>query len=231
MYNKDAYIKETDAEVTEITDQGVVFNQTVFYPRGGGQASDRGVVIYNGKEIPVIKVQKISGKVYHSLAEPIAIGEKVHLKIDWDHRYRLMKLHTALHIMSAIADDRYHAKVTGGDIKYEKARLDFDFQEFNKELAEQILTEVNEEIQKDHKISVSFVSRAELETHLDLLRTKVNLLPPSVQTVRIVAIGDLDRQADGGLHVHSTKEIGKVALKKISNQGKGRKRITITIAE
>ena len=140
-----------------------------------------------------------------------------------------MKHHTTLHVLSAVVFRNYEAKVTGGTIYEDKARLDFDLQEFNKDLAESLVQETNEELKKDHQVSVEFISREEANKRPELIRTKVNLLPDSIKTLRLVKIGDVDIQADGGLHVKSTKEIGDIQLVKVENKGKGRKRITVGV--
>jgi misacylated tRNA(Ala) deacylase len=167
--------------------------------------------------------------VLHQIDGEIQVGDDVQCEVDWDYRYKLMKHHTALHILSAVVWDETQAKVTGGTIYENKARLDFDLIEFNKEMAAGFVEKTNQLIDEDHKVSIDFLSREEADKDPDLIRTKVNLLPKSITEIRTVKIGDVDLQADGGLHVKSTKEIGSVSLVKVENKGKGRKRISIAV--
>ena len=237
VYSSESYLQELEAEIIEITSEGVAFNKTIFYPQGGGQPSDRGTIssIDNELQCTVMGIQKLGNKLIHTISEvqasKFAVGDKVILRIDWDYRYKLMKHHTSLHVLSAVVYRKFDAKVTGGTIYEDKARLDFDLPELNRETAIELVKETNEELQKAHKISVEFVSREEADNRPELIRTKINLLPASVTEIRLVKIGDIDLQADGGLHVKSTDEIGKVELKKIENKGKGRKRISISVVE
>ncbi len=230
LYSTDAYIKELDTTVAKVLDNNdIILDETIFYPRGGGQPCDKGIIMYNNEKITVNKVYKKDNFVIHTLDKPIEKGANVHLNINWDYRYNLMKLHTSLHILSSVVWDIYNAKVTGGNIEYSKARLDFDMQEFNKTIAEEIVKKTNERIHGNHDVTINFISREELEKNPNLIRTKVSLLPTSIKTIRVVKIGDIDIQADGGLHVHNTSEIKGISLKSISNKGKGRKRITIQL--
>jgi len=229
LYEQDAYLKESGAVVVDVLDNGVILDKTIFYPRGGGQPTDRGMIVSNSTKSEVLDLKKDGNRLIHVTDGKFTVGDHVHLEIDWNYRYKLMKHHTTLHVLSAVVYNKYNAKVTGGSISHDKARLDFDLIDFNKEIAQELVDELNKELKKDHQVSVSFISREEVSNHPELIRTKVNLLPESIKKVRIVKIGDIDLQADGGLHVHSTKEIGDVQLLKISNKGKGRKRITVGV--
>ena len=159
----------------------------------------------------------------------VEIGKQVLQKIDWDYRYQLMKHHTVLHILSAVVLQKFEANVTGGTIYIDKARLDFDLQEFNKNLAQSLVDEVNTIILQNHEVSIQFVDRNTAERDPELIRTKVNLLPSFITEIRLVKIGDVDIQADGGLHVKKTSELSNIELVKTENKGKGRKRITVSI--
>lgn len=229
-YLEDSYCKELTSSIETIDTNGIKLKQVLFYPRGGGQPDDRGVLMHNNKSYQVTAIDKTDHGIYLKVDDrgDLQVGDEVNQQIDWDYRYKLMKHHTTLHILSAVVWDKFQAKVTGGTIYHDKARLDFDLQEFNSELAKQLVDEVNKIIQQDHKISISFVNRQEAEQDPDLIRTKINLLPPSITELRLVKIGNVDIQADGGLHVRQTSEIGQVELVKTENKGKGRKRITVS---
>ncbi|MHA2252315.1 MAG: alanyl-tRNA editing protein [Candidatus Kariarchaeaceae archaeon] len=229
LYNTDSYSTEMEATVIEVLDEGVILDRTVFYPQGGGQPSDRGKLMVEGKEFDVLKLKKQGDQVIHTIDGELNIGDQVKGIVDWEYRYQLMKHHTALHILSAVVWRETEAKVTGGTIYEEKARLDFDLAEFNREMAAEFVEKTNKIILEDHAVQISFLSREEADKDPDLIRTKVNLLPPSITEIRTVKIGDVDLQADGGLHVKSSKEIGSIRLEKVENKGKGRKRISIAV--
>jgi len=211
-------------------DDDIRLEKTIFYPRGGGQPADKGQVIHQGQEYTVDKIKRTKDGIYLKLkgdTSALQPGDTVLQQVDWDYRYQLMKHHTSLHILSAVVWDKFEAKVTGGTIYQNKARLDFDLDDFSQELAEELVDEVNDIIAQDHQIEISFVDREVAESDPALIRTKINLLPKFITEIRLVKIGDVDIQADGGLHVHSTAEIGRIKLIDTDNKGKGRKRIAI----
>ena len=229
IYTTDSYLTEIEATVVEIRDDGIILDKTIAYPQGGGQPSDKAKFILDGEEIIITKIRKIGAEVLHTIDGTVNVGDTLTVKIDWEYRFKLIRHHTALHVLSAIVWDKYKAKVTGGTIYHNKARLDFDMIEFNKDIAQKIIDDVNEILKTDHMVEVSFITREELKNNPELIRTKVSLIPESVKMIRLVKIGDIDLQADGGLHVRSTKEIGTMGLQSISNKGKGRKRINIEL--
>ncbi len=229
IYSTDSYAKETEATVLEVTPDGIVLDKTIFYTQGGGQPSDKGKLVSGDKEFQVVSMKKSGDQVYHKIEGELNVGDKIKEVVDWDYRYKLMKHHTSLHILSAVVWNETQAKVTGGTIYEEKARLDFDLSEFNKEIAAKFVDKTNQIIKEDHPVSISFLSREEADKDPDLIRTKINLLPKSISEIRTVKIGTVDLQADGGLHVKSTSEIGSVSLLKVENKGKGRKRISIAV--
>lgn len=229
LFLEDSYIKEHDAVVTAITDDGIQVDKVLFYPRGGGQPDDKGVVVHNDKEYEVTGIRKEEGNLVLLVDGDFSVGDKVVQKIDWDYRYRLMKHHTSLHVLSAVVWDKFEAKVTGGTIYENKARLDFDLAEFNKDMAQDLVAETNKLLQQGLEVDVKFVPRDEAEKDPNLIRTKINLLPKNITELRLVKIGDVDIQADGGLHVKNTDEIGEIELLKTENKGKGRKRISIGV--
>lgn len=237
IFSEDSYVKELTTKIKSKDSEGLIFENTIFYPGGGGQPADKGYIEDNeGNHIEIKTAKKKSGEIVHILSNTDDLNkfeknQEIKIFIDWDYRYKLMKHHTALHILSAIVYDKYKAKVTGGTIHENKARLDFDLNEFNKDIAKQLLQDVNAAIKQNYPISISHISRDDLSNQPELIRTATNLIPESVKLIRLVKIGDIDIQADGGLHVKNTSEIGKVVLEKIDNKGKGRKRISINAVE
>ncbi len=228
LYLENAYLKEIEAIVTHVLDNGVILDKTIFYPGGGGQPEDKGLII-SDKEYSVKGFDKNNRGMVHLIEKGLSVGDIVTLKIDWEYRYQLMRHHTALHLLSAVVNDKFeNTKVTGGNIHFDRARLDFDLLEFKKDMAQTVIDDVNRISKEDHEVSISFMPREEVEKIPELQRTTV-VLPASITQFRIVTIGNVDIQADGGLHVASTREIGEIKLVKTDNKGKGRKRVTISI--
>ena len=229
LFRDDAYLKSATAELVELTDNGgLIFDQTVFYPIGGGQPSDVGELISGDLNLKVREVRKgDQGKVVFFVegsTEGIQIGQKFQQKIDWPTRYGYMKIHTALHLLSVIIP----LGVTGGSIGSQKGRLDFEMPEplENKEILE---NEINELIARGLKITESWITDAELEENPSLVKT-MRVKPPMGQgKVRLVRIGtetdEIDLQPCGGTHVKSTLEIGKIRLGKVENKGKSNRRV------
>ncbi|HSJ51263.1 MAG TPA: alanyl-tRNA editing protein [Actinomycetota bacterium] len=232
LYSTDAYARSCHATVTEVTPEGIVLDRTVFYPRGGGQPGDTGVIGWEGGEVHVSDTLKRDGRLLHvaegSLPGP---GTAVVAEIDWDRRHVLMRTHTALHALSGIVFRDYAAKVTGGNMEPGAARMDFELETIGAEFGREVETKLNEELAADRAVTVSFVPRPEALADPDLIRTKVNLIPESVDPIRVVDIDGLDRQADGGTHVRSTAEVGRVRVAKTENKGKAFKRMRIELVD
>ena len=230
LFHSDSYLKEFDALITEVTDDGVVLDRTVFYIGGGGQPHDIGVLIADGQEYPVTRVGRSEGKIVHRIdGELPATGAKVTGRIDWERRYLLMRTHTALHILCGVVWRDYGAKVTGGDMQPGTARMDFELETMTAEFAHELEERANAEVAAARDILVDNLSRAEADHHPDLIRTKVNLLPPTIAEVRTIDISGLDMQADGGTHVANTTEVG--IIKVVGHESKGRinKRVRIAL--
>ena len=229
LFRDDAYLKSTSAELVELTDSGgLIFDQTVFYPIGGGQPSDVGELISDDLNFNVREVRKgDQGKVVFFVdgpTEDLQISQKFQQKLDWSRRYGYMKIHTALHLLSVVIP----LGVTGGSIGLEKGRLDFEMPEplENKEILE---NELNELIARGLKITESWITDAELEANPSLVKT-MRVKPPMGQgKVRLVRIGtetdEIDLQPCGGTHVKNTLEIGKIRLGKVENKGKSNRRV------
>ncbi|MFW6174262.1 MAG: alanyl-tRNA editing protein, partial [Chloroflexota bacterium] len=213
LYNYDAYLSECEARVTDVSEDGVVLNRTVFYPGGGGQPNDTGMLIKDGRETPVTKVSGKGGLIVHEAPHgALDTGDVVTCRIDWDTRHKLMRTHTALHILCGVVWRDYGAQVTGGNMSPLKGRMDFEFESLRSELIDEIQRAVNEEVAADRPVDVDFISREEAENIPDLIRTKINLVPAEVREIRTINIRGLDLQADGGTHVRSTGEVGAIRI-------------------
>jgi len=227
LYQIDSYLKEFDAKVIEIRGKSVMLDRTAFHPLSGGLDSDRGVIRCGSQEYNVLQVSLESEeKVWHELdvVPKFSVGDKVVGLIDWDKRYRMMKLHTASHILSSIMFNRYGALITGGHIDAEHARDDFSLQSSDKAVFEEAVEETNNIIQKGLDVKIYFLERDEALKIPGIIKL-AQRTPPNVRLLRIVEILGVDIQADGGPHVRNTREIGGIVLEKVENKGKGRKRI------
>jgi misacylated tRNA(Ala) deacylase len=232
LYHTDSYLREFEAKVIAVNtdDSSAALDQTAFYPGGGGQPCDTGVLISNGNEIKVTKVKKQSDLIFHKLdGELPEIGAAVKGIIDWDHRYRLMRTHTALHILCGVIWRDYKASVTGGNMEPLKGRMDFEFETMKQELVKEIDEKVNIEVGNARDVIVKILPREEAFQIPDLIRTKINLLPEGITEVRTVEIAGLDLQADGGTHVANTKEVGVVKVVDYKSKGRINKRIHIAL--
>jgi len=234
LFQQDSYLKEFEAEIIEISEDSIVLNKTAFSPRGGGLTSDQGVIIFeDGSQSDVLDVLSRSGKVFHKLSsipKEEHIGKTVRGILDWERRHKQMRLHTLLHAISSILYKKYGTTVTGGNITPEKSRVDFDIDHLRQERVHEIETAIKEIIAGNHKVYVSFLERKEALSDPELIRTKVNLIPESVKILRIVEIENVDRQADGGVHVGSTKEIGSFVPLKTEKKKKDKKRLYFTVS-
>lgn len=229
MYLTDSYKKEFEAKVIESNVNKIVLNETYFYVMGGGQPADKGTMNCNDKEYHVLEVKKEDGKIIHILdKEGLEVDDLVKCKLDWVRRHKLMKMHTTAHILSAIIHKETNAMITGNQLDEEKSRIDFSLDDFKKELFERYVEEANEEIKKDHKVTIKTISKEEAEKIPNLSRLAKGL-PPELKEIRMVKIGTIDEQADGGTHVSSTKEIGEIKLISIENKGKSNRRIYFSL--
>ena len=229
LYQTDAYLKEFDAVVTAVNpdEKAVTLDRTVFYPGGGGQPNDVGMLA----GLNVVKVRKAGDDVLHILGGDLpALGAHVHGLLDWDRRYRLMRTHTAMHILCGCVFRDYGAQVTGGDMEPLKGRMDFEFERLQKELVTVIETAVNREVKAGRVVHVKILPRDEAFQIPDLIRTKINLLPAGIQQVRTVEIVGLDLQADGGTHVNNTSEVGQIRVVDYKSKGALNKRIYVEVS-
>ena len=232
LYLNDSYLKEFDATIESVTDgKYVVLDRTAFYPKGGGQDCDTGKLIKDGKEYEVVFVGKFDGKISHEVknAAELKEGDKVKGLIDWERRHKLMRCHTAEHVLSAIVEKDHHALVTGNELTVEKCRSDYNLETFDREKIDECFRKANEAIQKDFPIEVYFIPMEEAVKDGNLFKLETGFKHTALKEVRIVDIKGLVREADGGTHVRSLKEVGKIELLKCENRGKGRKRVYFTV--
>jgi misacylated tRNA(Ala) deacylase len=231
LYLRDHYLREFDANVANVESDLIELDKTAFYPTGGGQPNDSGIIRWNGGESKVVDVSKKTGAVLHKIegsAPPQ--GTAIHGILDWDRRYAFMRYHSALHVLCGLVYHMYGGLVTGGQIYPDRARMDFDLQELSAGRVREIEKECNKAIDAAHPIVIRFLPREEAMKHPDLIRTKINLLPAGISEVRVVEIEGLDVQADGGTHVANTKEIQGIKVVKTANKGRINRRMEIVLA-
>ena len=232
LYHTDAYLKEFDAVVMAIDGNKVALDRTAFYPGGGGQPNDVGTLSTGDQTRQVVKVSKQGAEVWHELdREAPPIGTPVHGELDWDRRYKLMRTHTAMHILCGVIFRDYGANVTGGNMEPLKGRMDFEFETMRQEFVKQIEEKINVEVAAARPTRVKILPRDEAFQIPDLIRTKINLLPEGITEIRTIELVGLDLQADGGTHVANTSEVGYIRVVDYKSKGKSNKRIEIALDE
>jgi misacylated tRNA(Ala) deacylase len=231
LYQHDAYLASFDAEVEGREPDGVVLDRSAFFPGGGGQPADAGVLEHDGAELPVLGVERRDGRAVLLLdGAPPPVGAKVRGRLDWERRFALMRTHTALHVLCGVIWHGWGKAVTGGNMEPFAARMDFEFDPLPEGFGALVEARVNEELAANRPIEVSFLPSETAVVDEDLIRTKTNLVR-DVDEVRVVDIIGLDRQADGGTHVRSTGEVGRIRVVKTESKGKGNKRIRIQVLD
>jgi len=221
-----------DASVLEVDrdDRRVLLDRTVFYPGGGGQPHDVGVLWIGDDRLDVVRVTQDGSGVWHWVEGSLpGRGNELTGEVDWERRYALMRTHTAMHALCGVVWDRYESPVTGGNMQPGEGRLDFDLPQWDPEDKATVEAELNRQLQLALPIEVSFLRRTEADLDPSLIRTKVNLLPAALTEVRVIDIVGLDRQADGGTHVATTTEVGAVTVAKVESKGKGFRRIRLRL--
>lgn len=232
LYHDNSFTYECSAKVVAVEGDEIALDATVFYPGGGGQMADRGIITWDNQQsiATVIAMNKRGDVVWHTLDSiPPALGIEVVCAIDWEFRYRMMRTHTALHILCGTIWKEFGVQVTGGQMYPDRARMDFAMENLNKDRIAYIEEKINEAVEADYSIRTYSLPREKAFTIPDLIRTKINLLPPEMEEVRIVEIVGLDLQADGGTHVNHTKEVGGIKITKTENKGKINKRLEIML--
>jgi misacylated tRNA(Ala) deacylase len=228
LYLRDAYLRAFDAEVLEVDGDRVRLDRTAFYPTGGGQPHDVGTL--DGSD--VVEVRKDGDAVWHILTGAVpAVGAAVHGEVDWERRHALMRTHTALHILCGVIWNEWRTAVTGGNMTPLAARMDFEFDPLPEGFGARVEELVNAEIAEDRPIQVEFLPRDTAVTDEDLIRTKVNMIPESVEEIRVIDNVGLDKQADGGTHVARTGEVGGIRVTKTESKGKANKRIRLEVVD
>jgi Ser-tRNA(Ala) deacylase AlaX len=227
LYWKDAYIKDFEARVESVEGNSVLLDQTAFYPRGGGLVSDTGLL----EGIRVVEVTKQDELITHVLEQPplFRAGQVLHGKIDWERRYRIMKMHTTAHILSAIVHKETGALITGNQIAPDESRLDLSLEAFDRGKLSDYVGMANDVVKRAVDVKAYFMRREEALGTPGLVKL-ANAMPPSVEMLRIVQIGDVDTQADGGVHVANTREIGQIVIKSAENKGKSNRRLHFSVA-
>jgi len=233
LYLRDAYLTTFTAEVVGVRDDAIALDRTAFYPLGGGQANDTGMLA--GRRVS--DVRKEGADVWHTVEASVdgsplpAVGAAVTGEIDWPRRHQLMRTHTALHVLCGVIWNEWNVPVTGGNMEPLSARMDFEFDPVPEGFGPRIEELVNAELAADRAIVVDFLPRDTAIHDADLIRTKVNMIPEGVREIRVVDIVGLDKQADGGTHVRSTNEVGRIRVTKLENKGKGNKRVRVEIID
>jgi misacylated tRNA(Ala) deacylase len=236
----DAYARSVSATVRGVELGAaplIVLDRTVFYPGGGGQPSDRGLLLRgtDGRTWTVRGARKAGSEIAHELepdeGDPPSVGDVLQVDLDWARRLALMRTHTALHALCGVVWRDHGGQVTGGNMEPGSGRMDFEFESMNGALVDSIEAAVNEELAAQREVRVAVLPRAEAFAIPDLIRTKVNLLPEGIEQIRTIEIVGLDLQADGGTHVANTREVGQIRVTGYESKGRINKRIRIELVD
>ncbi len=231
LFLTDSYLREFEARVEKLAGREVILDRTVFYPGGGGQPPDKGTLGIGPVRASVVDVRREGGEVVHVLDSPIpgTVGD-LRGELDWERRYAHMRHHTALHVLSGVIWRNFEAKVTGGQMRPDRARMDFSFPgEWTVDVVGEIEQLTNEALAESRPVKVYELPREEALKNPDLIRTQVNLVPERVQVIRIVEIEGIDTQADGGTHVANTREVGRMEITGHKSKGRQNKRIEFVL--
>jgi misacylated tRNA(Ala) deacylase len=236
----DSYLRSVEARVAMVDAGGarlLVLDRTVFYPGGGGQPSDRGLVVRtsDGRSWAVRTAHKSDGEIVHELepdsGDPPVVGDVVRVDLDWARRLGLMRTHTALHALCGVVWRDHGALVTGGNMEPGSGRMDFEFERMSGDLVDSIEATVNAELAAARDVRVAVLPREQAFAIPDLIRTRINLLPAGIEQIRTVEIVGLDLQADGGTHVSNTSEVGQIHVTGYESKGRINKRIRIELVD
>ena len=232
IFHHDAYVRQFDARVAAVDGDQIALDRTAFFPGGGGQPCDIGTLETSAGALAVTAVKRRDGDIWHTVegAAPEPGGD-VRGEIDWDNRHKLMRTHTALHVLCGVIWRDFGAHVTGGNMTPLAARMDFELEQMSADFAERVERLANAEVANARPISIRFLPREEAFAHPDLIRTKINLLPEGITEVRVVDIDGLDVQADGGTHVANTREIGSIRVVGHESKGRINKRLRIAVED
>ncbi len=233
LYMEDSYLKEFDANVISAKGKYIILDKTSFYPNSGGVEWDTGKIINNkdGKEYNIVYVGKFEGEISHEVdKEGLIEGDEVHCVLDWNRRHKLMRYHTAAHLISGVFNRNYNLLITGNQLTPEKGRIDLNMEKFDIEFIKKIIDEANEIIKKDLPVEIYYKNIEEAKKDPSLFKLAMDF-PHEVKELRIVDIKGFDAQADGGCHVKSLKEIGKITFLEAVNKGKSNRRIYFNIQD
>jgi len=235
LFATDAYRRAFDGPVVAVDrDAGrVALARTAFYPGGGGQPHDLGVLDWGSGPVAVTRVKREQGRIWHWLDAPELPGEGVEVagELDWARRHLLMRTHTALHVLCGVVWSEFAIPVTGGNMEPGAGRLDFPLESISAELGRRLETRINEELAAARAVVVEFLGRAVADADPALVRTAANLIPREIDPLRVIDTVGLDKQADGGTHVASTAEVGAVRVVGTESKGKGNKRVRIVVVD
>lgn len=231
LYLEASYLRECNATVVSVKDgKYVVLDQTIFYPKGGGQPWDTGKILMGNEVFNVVYVGKFSGEVSHEVEKTeLKEGDKVHCVLDWERRYKLMRSHTSAHVFASLLCSGTGALVTGNQLEEKKIRFDFNLEEYNHEILEEYINKANALFKKDIPVKWYELPRKEALKIPGVVKM-AKAFPPDIPRLRIVEIVGVDKQADGGTHVKNLKEVGKIKLLKTENKGKHNRRVYFTLA-
>jgi misacylated tRNA(Ala) deacylase len=232
LYWQDSYQKKCSGRIQVLASEKlVVVDQTVFYPQGGGQPSDKGVLRRGNEEFTVLFTKKVGPDIALEVDKTgLKEGESIETELDWNRRYKLMRMHTSAHILAKVIFDETGSLITGNQLDTEQSRMDFNVTEFNAGIAQEYLDKANKVIAEKLEVTANVMPYAEAMKKSELFRLK-DVLPKTIPELRIVSIGNFDVQADGGTHVRNTKEIGQLKLERVENKGKENRRIYWTLEQ
>ena len=223
LYLDDSYLKEFEARAIKVDDKFVILNKTAFYPSSGGQPHDKGVLLCNNQKYNVLFVKKTPDGICHELDKSgVNKGDVLKGKVNWERRYKLMRMHTASHLLAS-RFYKFGALITGNQLNEDRSRIDFSLEKFDKEIINECIDESNNLIEKDAEIKTSYITRKEALQNQEYAKLAKGL--PNLEVLRIVEIVGIDKQVDGGTHVKTLKEVGKIEFLKAENKGKNNRRV------
>ena len=232
LYLYDSYQKDFRAKIQSVNGDSVVLDQTIFHPLTGGVACDTGYITEDGVKRAVVRVEinRETKEITHVLEDAIGLksGDVVKGELNWERRFRLMRLHTAAHLIAAIMYRDYGALITGGQVDADQAKLDFNLEKTEREVFEDAVRKANEAVQKEIQLKVYFLDQSEALKMPEIVKL-AERMPPQVKELRIVEVPGIDLQADGGPHVNNTREIGEITMLRVENKGKTQRRVYFTV--
>lgn len=230
LYLEDSYLKECDAVTVKVIEgKRIILDKTIFYPKGGGQPHDTGIMLRGNEIFKVVYVEKSGDEIIHEVdREGLREGDRVHCILDWDRRYKFMRSHTAIHLLASLICNEAGALITGNQIEEDKVRIDFSLEGLNRELAMKFVKKANEILKRDISVKWYELPREEVLKIPGVIKM-AEALPPSMPFLRIVEIVGVDKQADGGTHVRNLREVGQIKLLKVESKGRFNKRVYFVI--